>query len=564
MKNIVLFFLVTTSALSLQAQPKKFLNAFSKISLAEKPFTLTGTFVGYNPAVDSFRFCKVVYNHLYRANQQNHVGEIDKTGRFSITFPLNRPQEIMLLFEEELTLFYAIPGSSLDIQLDLAGIKAISKIPYPEQLKRRYPLTFTGTYAQLNKEYNAFKPLEYSITTHQDHYLLIDSLDQMAYKAYRLDVMQRQLDTLVLFNQQNNTSSEFRQLMTQYLRYYAAEDLLRYRWMHGVVKTKRPDVQLTPEYLSFLEEMPVNNEEALMTTAYSSFLLEYINLYRMGKVVVPALADTVQFISFLKGQGKTVDPAAEKYLTTPKELLNTAQKQLVDSFYKKYQEEKAAFNNDLTLYKIIDTIRKHITPGNGMDIVYARLIAGQIERNRIPFTDYGLDQLSRNIANTDLRTQLRRDNERLRNVLAGKMTDATHVRTALQVSSDKFFDELMKPYKGKVVYIDFWAPWCGPCMGEMPYSKELQQELAGKDVVFLYIGISCTKQSWENTIKDKGIEGEHYFANDNDGKLLSEKFNISGIPHYVLVDKTGKVADDHTLRPSDKTRLLKKINSLLK
>ncbi len=107
----------------------------------------------------------------------------------------------------------------------------------------------------------------------------------------------------------------------------------------------------------------------------------------------------------------------------------------------------------------------------------------------------------------------------------------------------------MDPYKGKVVYIDFWAPWCGPCMGEMPYSKELQKELAGKDVVFLYIGLSCSKQSWQYTIKEMGIEGEHYFANENDGKLLSQKFNISGIPRYVLVGKDGKVADDEALRP---------------
>ena len=101
-------------------------------------------------------------------------------------------------------------------------------------------------------------------------------------------------------------------------------------------------------------------------------------------------------------------------------------------------------------------------------------------------------------------------------------------------------------------------------MGEMPASKELQKELTGKEVVFLYIAVSCTKQSWENTVKEKKLEGEHYFANENEGKLLSGKFNISGIPHYVLIDKEGKVKDDDALRPSDKTKLLRRINELLK
>lgn len=135
---------------------------------------------------------------------------------------------------------------------------------------------------------------------------------------------------------------------------------------------------------------------------------------------------------------------------------------------------------------------------------------------------------------------------------------------SIDTASEHFFDELMKPYKGKVVYIDFWAPWCGPCMGEMPHSKELQKELAGKDVVFLYIGLSCSKQSWEYTIREMGMEGEHYFANEKDGKLLSQKFNISGIPRYVLVDKDGKVADGQALRPSNRSRLVKKINGMLK
>lgn len=564
MKNVILFLLIITGPLLLHAQSKTSLNAFSKISLAEKPFTLTGTFVGYNPAVDSFRFCKVIYNHLYKDDQQNHVGEIDKSGKFSITFPLNRPQEIMLSFDEELTFFYAVPGTSLDIRLDLVAFKALSKLPYPEQLKQREPMIFTGPYAQLNKEFNAFKPLEFSIMTYKEHYPLIDSLDQMAYKVYRVGIMQRMLDTLVLFNQQNNTSTEFRQLMTQHIRYYAAEDLLRYRWMHGAVKTRRPPVQLTPEYLSFLEEMPVNNEEAVITESYSSFLREYVNFYRTQKLAGTMSFNMEQFIAYLKQEGKPVTAEEEQALTRQPAEQHAAQKQLVDSFIRKYRSERSEFTTTMLFNKVIDSLALYAPVGIGRDLLYARIIENHLNTSRIPFTDPEMQKLSGKITNTNLQSQVVRGNNRLRDVLAGNLSNATHIRTALQVSSDKFFDELVKPYKGKVVYIDFWAPWCGPCMGEMPESKVLQRELAGKDVVFLYIGLSCTKQSWENTIKDKGIEGEHYFANDNDGKLLSEKFNISGIPHYVLVDKNGKVADDHTLRPSDKAKLLKKINGLLK
>ncbi|MBO9563186.1 MAG: TlpA family protein disulfide reductase [Niastella sp.] len=564
MKNVILQLLAVAAPFLLFAQPQKSLNAFSKISLAEKPFTVTGTFVGYNPSVDSFQFCKVVYNHLYKDDQQNHVGEVDKNGKFSITFPLNRPQEIMFLFGEELVMFYAVPGSSLDIQLDLAGFKTLAKLPYVEQLKQREPMAFAGQYAQLNKDYNAFRPILNSILSYKVHYDLIDSLDQMAYKQYRLDVMDRMLQALASFNGKNNTSSEFRQLMTQYIRYYAAEDLLRYRWMHGMVKTRRPVEKLTPEYLSFLETMPVDNEEAVITETYSNFLREYASLYKAQMLTAMTTVDNHYFIVYLRQYDTPVSTEEQQAAEMPPANRNAAQQQLVDSFNKRHSAARSELIGRLNFKHSMDSLALFVRRGVSKDLLSARITASYLNSYRTPLTENEMNKISGELTNADVQAQIARDNQRLRDVLAGKMSNATHVRTALQVSSDKFFDELMKPYKGKVVYIDFWAPWCGPCMGEMPDSKELQKELAGKDVVFLYIGISCTKQSWENTIKDKGIEGEHYFANDRDGKLLSEKFNISGIPHYVLVDKTGKVADDRAMRPSDKTKLLRKINGLLK
>jgi thiol-disulfide isomerase/thioredoxin len=563
MKNIILFLLATTGALSLSAQSQKSLNAFSKISLAEKPFTVTGTFVGYNPVVDSFRLCEVIYNHLYKDDQQTHVGEIDKDGRFSITFPLNRPQEIMFSFKDRLSLFYAIPGSTLDIQLDLAGIKAISKMPYLEQLKQRDPLSFTGQYAQLNKECNAFRPTLFTLLNYKIHDKMIDSLDQTAYKKYRLEVMDKMLNALARVNEQHNTSSEFRQVATQYIRYSAAEDLLRYRWMHGR-KAKQPPVELTPEYMNFLDNIPVNNEEAIITEEYSNFLQEYARFCTTLKSQQSVVFNLEQFITYLKQEGKPVTAEEEKLFKASPGTWTADQKKQAELLFEKYEAERDEMIKMQFFHRKMDSLSLHVPAGLGKDIIYAWAMEEHLGSSRIPFTDIAMDKLSGKITDSHLRSQIIQDNDRLRKAVAGDMTDATHIRTALQVSSDKFFDELVKLYKGKVVYIDFWAPWCGPCMSEMPNSKVLQQELAGKEVVFLYIGLSCSRKSWENTIKDKGMEGEHYFANDNEGKLLSEKFNISGIPHYVLVDKTGKVADGHATRPSDKVQLLKKINSLLK
>lgn len=561
MKITFLILLGSLFTLFTIAQPQRSLNALSKVSFAEKAATLTGTFKGYNPAVDSFKYCSVIYNHLYKHDQQTHTGEIDKTGKFAITFPLNRPQEIMFEFGDELIVIYLIPGSTLDIRMDLPAFKELAKLPFEEQVKKKEPVEFSGQYAQLNKENNFFRPILSGTLPFKQHYALIDSLDQIPYKTWRLGLMQQLLDSLAAFNNQYNTTTEFRQLMTQHIRYSAADDLLRYRWLHNNKRGKREIVNLTQDYMGFLTDLPVNNEEAVVTETYSSFLQEYALMYgpRRPYKFVPA-----DFLTWLKSQDKPISAADKVFFTIPEGQFTPEQMKQGDTVFKKYRDEMNEFITEVRLFQAADTIITDAQPGIGRDILLTGILATYQTNNRIPFTETQLNTLGEKINNSNLRAQIRQDNERLKNVLAGKIPATSHVRSSLQVSEDKFFAELIKPYKGKVIYIDFWAPWCGPCMGEMPASKELQKELTGKDVVFLYIGISCAKQSWENTIKDKNLEGEHYYANENEGKLLSGKFNISGIPHYVLIDKEGKVKDDNATRPSDKTKLLRRVNDLLK
>lgn len=117
--------------------------------------------------------------------------------------------------------------------------------------------------------------------------------------------------------------------------------------------------------------------------------------------------------------------------------------------------------------------------------------------------------------------------------------------------SSKTFQSILDQYKGKVVYLDFWASWCSPCKKEMPYSEKLQETFKGKDVVFLYISVDRNGQSWQNSMKQLNLKGEHYRANATVHQELNAKFKVSSIPRYVLIDKTGKVNNANALRPSN-------------
>lgn len=128
--------------------------------------------------------------------------------------------------------------------------------------------------------------------------------------------------------------------------------------------------------------------------------------------------------------------------------------------------------------------------------------------------------------------------------------------------STESFKSILKQYKGKVVYLDFWASWCGPCKKEMPYSQDLQESFNGQDVVFLYLSVDRNGQSWLNMIDKLQITGEHYRANSNVHQQLNDQFNVRSIPRYVLIDKKGNVVSDNALRPSNPA-VIEEIKKLL-
>lgn len=117
-------------------------------------------------------------------------------------------------------------------------------------------------------------------------------------------------------------------------------------------------------------------------------------------------------------------------------------------------------------------------------------------------------------------------------------------------------------FRGKFIYIDLWASWCGPCCKEVPYLQALEKELKNDDnIVFVSISTDSGEQPWRDKMSQLDMHGNQWL--NTDGKLC-DRLNVSGIPHFLIYDREGKLHTYDAPRPSSGSALkaiLQKLSS---
>ncbi|EMR01920.1 TlpA family protein disulfide reductase [Cesiribacter andamanensis] len=330
----------------------------------------------------------------------------------------------------------------------------------------------------------------------------MQELEADSFLQYVEEKRARQLAFLEEFHQKTPLSEAFRQFFQNDLLYTDAEYLLQYI-TNRTEATGQP-YSPPPAYTAFLHSLSIQNEEAL-AIGFGYYI--FITTYGKWKATTEAgiQEETPGAASYPKQNFQYL-----KKLYTGKTLEMALADLLVEALRKSDAE---ALQLEIDEFRTMST-----TP--------AYSAAVEKELNKALLLSPG--KLAPDFTLTSLE---------------GKPVSLSH-------------------FRGKVVYIDFWASWCGPCLKEAPYAKKLMEQFADKDVVFLNISLDANENAWRSMIHKKEMKGVHVLA----GGLRTEVpdlYNVMALPDYWLIGRDGTIISKNPNRPSSEQKLVEELEAAL-
>jgi len=328
-------------------------------------------------------------------------------------------------------------------------------------------------------------------------------LDFDAYRKFADSLRTAQTGFLQDFSQKNAVTESFKAYAQILIDYPWATALLNFPNDHARYSGLQT-IQIPPNYSNFLEQMKFLNDDAILIPAYVQFIDAFFNS-----------AFNQQVISI-----------------TP------------------------SYNYD-NLYTDQYDFAAKVLKGKAVFYTKARAFAEGCNNGRIEniFTKY------QDFVNTNPYPEYKEVVDYMYN--ANKYLAAGSPAPQFTLESIEGKKVSLSDFKGKVVYLDFWATWCGPCKQQLPHSKVLKEQFAGKDVVFMYVSTDKDRTQWENYVKKEALPGVQLIATGADAQRIGEVYQVRGIPKYFIIDRNGNIANSKPRRPSEQPIVVQQIEEAL-
>lgn len=522
----------------------------------------------------------ITVNDFLLDEQVNYYADSDSLGRFSLTFPVFDTQELNVDWQRAYINAVVEPGDTLFLFADMSDyIPQESDKDFIEYLLRPKQVLFMGDNARINNEMRRF-PHDFNRLSRSDY----DSVPDMEFLRIFDNQYNKRIKRLNDYIEANPTVSEkFRFYKRLYEKYYLAFDLMQRRF----VKDRKEDKSFQDGYMQYVNDnFTLENERVYtLTRNFNIFLNDYIGYYgdfkqyAINTVSVEDVHKRSLENNELSNELKTmldelVVLLAKSESDNTNEVLRNNIELLVRNLYSnnKFTETVNTMSNEKRIFDssaaVADSL---ILNPNLKELWIASRYKRWFDQTRKPFSEHYQTILNEKVKNPDLLNHINRiqqnyktlANEDFRYKESFKSTE--HLREYKE--ADSLFHELIKPYKGKVIYVDFWGTWCWPCRENMKYANQLKERLKGEDVIFMYFANSSPEESWKNIIKQLDLMGEnvvHYRLPEAQQGMLERKLSVKKFPTYMLINKEGNVIDLDAMNPMNMEMAEKQIRELLK
>jgi len=508
--------------------------------------------------------------------------DIDSLGRFFITVPIINTQEIFADWQRLSQMLVLEPNDTVFLFADINDLlPQESDNSWEEYSARDKQILWMGKNARINNELIQYKGL----------WLWVDRQKEIENGISGMKLLQVYED---VYNQQTKhlndyiatyptISDKFIFYKKENMKYGLARDLMQHRF--DLYRNENP--RFEEGYMEYVDKtFPLYNKEVYtLIRDYKSFLTDYLGY-----------ADDANS----KSVTTTLDMAAE---ALEKENQMTSEiREMIDDFNHLIQQIEAAQEDTLQQRQLIEAGTGLIESINSNMIIAGKIeelsmeaflkmelsladsllaepilkewwtasrYSGQIEHTRTPWSSTAINELKERITNPYLQNQLLSINDYYTNINKQTIANEASLKNTNYLKdvydADEIFNKLIEPYKGKVIYIDFWGTWCRPCRENMQFAGAVEEALHGKDVIFMYFANNSPEQSWKNVIKEMNLTGEnivHYRLPDQQQSALERKLSINSFPTYMIIDKEGNIVNSKAPSPKEKDELISEINRL--
>jgi thiol-disulfide isomerase/thioredoxin len=337
-----------------------------------------------------------------------------------------------------------------------------------------------------------------------------------------------------------------------------------------------PNFELPQEYMDYTGR-ELWRKVAKPYTLYrdfSSFMRDYLDQI-ISKRPRNSADETLAIIRQLEQQGVVTltseeNEALKVYLPMLKEL---EAKLSVPQNSEKIDELVSAFNHDETVQKVYAlfnrvgeplrnemaamSLRENLAVIDSVgcdqalrDIYLARCLYLQIDNTHQPLEPALLAYAEKNIQLTSALNTVKALNDKYVAIQNMDVSQLVKLHKGNDVANmtdgEKMLRKICEPYKGKIILLDVWGTWCGPCKELLSHSQEEYERLKDYDLVYLYLANRSSDESWKNVIKEYNIVGEnvvHYNLPNDQQSAIEHFLNVQTFPTYKLIDREGNVLD---------------------